>query len=301
MNGVYGTKRPAKITSKDVDIFYFYRPSRNSDDDINFSDGRWKKIDSSILSETQITQTEVGVDDILSGMYNLRLPLDTFNKVGIYDIYIKPKEVYTTIVDVSTLYAYPNIRGIILDISNTDIPYENGELVGYRVEYFDNGKRTDEFRIITSNNKCEPVAQNLVNGYSKGITYRFNDSSSLVFCTLTPSIGMSFKSTSMPYIGTTLQKIALINTKFNPISLEIEMTDKSIEGLATMLEGRQIRNLNKGLITTFDKDGNIYHQAEYGNIANKDTGINHDFKIPNESGAIDTSEKTRLNEIERQI
>ena len=57
------------------------------------------------------------------------------------------------------------------------------------------------------------------------------------------------------------------------------MVDHDEETLATMLEGDQIRNLNNGIITTFDKDGNVYHQARYGNITNVAEGLNSDFKI----------------------
>lgn len=281
MNNVYGNKRPAIITSNDVDIFYHFRPNRNSDDP-SFSG--FKKIESNILTSVNAS-SEGNNDFVLPGLYNLRLPLNVFNQKGIYTIYIKPKEVRCKITDVSTLAAYPNVKGIVIDSNNLpDLYITNGSLVGYRVEYFnDESNRSEEFRIITSNNKCEPVAQNLNNASQKGIRYRFNDSSSLFFCTLTPSVGMSFKSNALPYIGNTNQEIALINTKFDPIMIEIEMVEHDEETISTMLEGEQLRNLENGTITTFDKEGNIYHQVTTGTITDPDSGLVHDFKFVNKN------------------
>lgn len=307
MNGTYGTNKPAFITSGDVDIFYSYRPSRSTEStDFKY----FKKLSSSLLATVsgETDSTTMASVITLPGMYDLRLPADKFGKVGIYTIYIKPKEIYTKIVDVSTLSSFPNIKGIILsktDLQSVDETFDsaNGSLVGYRVEYFnteDTSDREDFYRIITSSNKCEPISQNLNDTTGSGIRYRFNDSSNLIFCTLSPSTAMSFKSSSAPYIGTTEQKIALINTKLNPIMLEVEMVEHDIETVSTMLEGKQIRNLDSGLITTFDDDGGIYYQATYGNITNSSTGLNHDFKFNNKNN-VNTSEIDRLDEIEKNV
>ena len=218
-------------------------------------------------------------------MYNLRLPLNIFNEKGIYTIYIKPKEIETNIIDVSSLASYPSIKGIVIDGNSieNDLLTSNGSLVGYRVEYFNDDIRSDEFRIITSNNHCEPVAQNLNDPSQKGIRYRFNESSPLIFCTLTPSSAMSFKSNSIPYIGKATQKISLINTKFEPIMMEIEMVEHDIETISTMLEGDQLRNLETNTITTYNSDGSIYHQVSCGTITDPDNGMSHDFKVVNKN------------------
>lgn len=287
MNNVYGTKKPALITADDVDIFYHYRPSRNSND-ADFTN--FKKIDSNLLTTTSLENN----GGVLPGMYNLRLPLNIFNTKGIYTVYIKPKEEEYTLLDVSTLAAYPNIRGIVINSGDKNIP--NNNLVGYRVEYFDNdGNRSDEFRIITSNNKCEPVSQNMNTSFQKGVRYRFNESSNLIFCTVTPSVGMSFKSTTIPNIGQTNQRVKLINTKFNPIMMEIEMVEHDIETISYMLESDQVRNLEQGLITTFNSEGGIYHQAITGKIIDPDTGLAHDFRI--NSNSINNEESNILKTI----
>lgn len=302
-NGVYGTKKPALVTPSDVDIYYYYRPSRNSEA-TGFEN--FKKLDSNLLANTKAPLSDDTDISVLPGMYDMRLPLNIFGKVGIYTIYIKPKEVYGKITDVSTLAAYPNISGIVLDstdfVGGNNSMFVNGALQGYRVEFFDEGKqnRNGEYRIITSNNKCEPVAQNMNDSTAKGIRYRFNDSSNLVFCTVTPSMALSFNSSSKPYIGKVDEKIALVSTKFNPVMLEIEMVQHDIDSLYALQTNTQIRDLDKGVITTFDDDGNIIEQALYGNITNPARGINHDFKIKNDDN-ISFDQETDLQNIIRNI
>ena len=299
-NGTYGTKKPAFITSSDVEIFYTYRPNRNTDSS-EFSG--FVQLDSDILSTVDATDNVGNSLGTLPGVYNIKLPLDKFGRKGIYTIYIRPREINATILDVSTLAAFPNIRGIVFNSSNVtnnndSTIFNNGGLVGYRVEYFDeNGERMQEYRLITSSNRCEPVAQNMNDSSQKGIRYNFNVSSNLIFCTLTPSTAMSFNSNNTPFIGNVNQRIKLINTKFNPVMMEIEMVDHDIETVSTMLEGDQIRNLDKGLITTFDSDGNIYHQASYGHMVNKQTGLNVDFKLANDETTVYLDEEDKLDEV----
>ena len=292
MNNVYGNSRPAIINSNDIEIFYSYKPSRGSDDASFLT---FKQLDSTLLSETSAT-IDNSSNFVLPGLYNMKLPFNIFNKKGIYTIYIKPKEVITNIIDVSTISSYPNVRGIVIDGTSIEetLLTTNGSLVGFRVEYFnEESVRSEEFRIITSNNHCEPVAQNLNDPMQKGISYRFNDSSPLIFCTLTPSTSMSFRSNSVPYIGKASQKIALINTKFEPIMLEIELVDHDIETISTMLEGDQLRNLETGTITTYNNEGGIYKQFITGTITDPDTKLSHDFKVSNDD-RIDFNEKINL-------
>ena len=274
-NYKYEKKKPAFITSNDVDIFYSYRPNRNTNSS-EFS--AFKKLDSDILTSVNAEDEAGDSLGVLPGIYNIKLPLDKFSLPGIYTIYIKPKEIQSRIVDVSTLAAYPDVRGIVISASNTISPdssiFNNGGLVGYRVEYLDDTNvRMGEYRLITSSNRCEPVAQNLNDSVQNSIRYRFNDSSNLLFCTVTPSTSMSFKSSSTPYIGENGQNVKLVNTKFNPVMFEVELVEHDDETIATMLEGDQLRNLDNGLITTFNKDGEPYHQASYGHVVNKGTNL----------------------------
>jgi hypothetical protein len=47
-NGVYGTNLPSRVTSSDVDIFYAYHETRNSD---SVEEAVFTKLPSSILSD----------------------------------------------------------------------------------------------------------------------------------------------------------------------------------------------------------------------------------------------------------
>ena len=163
--GAYGTTIPINIANVDipnlVDISFVYHETRSYD---SLSSGKFKHLDSSILTQAKREQEDTDVDEYIEGMYNLQLPLGEFNKKGFYTVYIKPKEIEAIITDVGNLTAFPNVRGLVLDttqIQNASISTKarkNNELVGYRVIYLDeNGNREDYYRIITSNNKCEPV------------------------------------------------------------------------------------------------------------------------------------------------
>ena len=273
--GVYGTTIPSRITSNDVDIFYAYHETRNSD---SVEESVFTKLPSSILSDVLYDGETGATDNILEGLYNLKLPLQYFNKKGFYTVYIKPREYPIVISDVSTLTAFPNIRGIILDSTTADEPLKsiistNNSLVGYRIIYLtDDGKREDYFRLITSNNRCEPIVQTSNDSSNKSYTYRYNESSTLSFLTLTPSTAPSFKSNAAPFIGKPTQRILLVNTMLEPVMLDIEMTEHDLDTLSYMLEGSQLRDLDNGLVTTFDDNNQIYHQSEHYTIKDSATG-----------------------------
>ena len=270
MVGAYGTNIPINIANVDipnlVDISYSYHETRSYD---SLANATFKQLDSNIL--TQATRELDGnvADKFVEGMYNLQLPLSEFNKKGFYTVYIKPKEIEAIITDVGALTAFPSVRGLILDteqINNDSIKVKarkNNELVGYRIIYLDeNGNRQDYYRIITSNNKCEPVVQAPNSSSDKPYSYRYDDASSLIFVTVSPSSAPTFKENAIPYIGKPTQKILLVNTLFEPIQLDIEMCDHDIDTISYMLESSQLRDLDNGLITTFNSRDEIYHQKE---------------------------------------
>lgn len=274
--GVYGQVIPANVSSDDVDIWYKYSETRSASSSAEYD---FKKLDSNILIQSVHEDTDGYPDNVLSGMYNLKLPTDTFGKKGFYTIYIKPKEIKTVITDIGVLAVYPDIKGIVIDTNTvTDsttrqLLKTNNELVGYRIEYLDSANnKTNYFRIVTSCNKCEPVIQNMGGTNQKAVRYRYNDNSNLVFITLTPSIAPSFKSNLLPFIGNVSQSIIITNTKFTPICLDVEMVNHDADTISTMLEGSQLRDWDKGLVTTFNDDNEIYHQSENTSIKNKYTG-----------------------------
>lgn len=273
-NGTYGTRIPVSVSEGDVEIYYSYRKTRNDDSEESL---KFHKLSASILSQSRIDSEDNKTDNILEGLYNLKLPVEYFNKKGFYTVYIKPREIELDILDVSALSAYPDVKGIIIDTNqlSNDIKETfkvNNALVGYRVIYYQGKERQNYYRLITSSNKCEPVIQTVSGENQKLTRYRYNENSSLVFLTLTPSNSPTFKANAAPFIGTTAQHIALVNTKFEPIMIEIEMVDHDADTISTMLEGNQVRDLDRGLITTFNEDNEIYAQHEHYSLKSEYTG-----------------------------
>jgi hypothetical protein len=228
------------------------------------------------------TASGVSGFEVFGGMYTLKLPVNTFSSKGFYTIMIKPVEIRTKIVDVGVLSAYPDIKGILFDIST--IPtnfvnrFENDGLVGYRIEYLDtnvgaaDAKIPNFFRVVTSNNRAEPVNQNLTNSNQKAIRYRFNDNSSLTFCTVSPASASNVKPNALPFIGQPNQNVIITNTFFNPIMIEVEIVDHDIETLAFALFGNQTKSLEDGIYTIYNFSNQIYKQYDLYEIKDTFTG-----------------------------
>lgn len=278
--GTYGIVRPADITPDDVEIFYHYTPSRDKIGNtslikLNPSEVLFK-MDNPNKSQSNITGPE-----LFGGMYTLKLPAATFGTKGFYTIIIKPIEIRTRIVDVGVLSAFPDTLGILFDLSS--IPqnllnrFENNGLVGYRIEYLNttptpDAKINNFFRIITSNNRAEPVNQNLTNSNQKAIRYRFNDNSTLTFCTVSPSSASNVKPNALPFIGQPNQQVIITNTFFNPIMLEIEMVQHDIETLAFAMFGNQSKSLEDGIYTIYNFNNDIYKQYDLYEIKDRFSG-----------------------------
>ena len=127
----------------------------------------------------------------------------------------------------------------------------------------DNGpgqKVNNFFRIITSNNRAEPVNQNLTNSNQKAIRYRFNDNSTLTFCTVSPASASNVKPNALPFIGQPNQNVIITNTFFNPVMLEIEMVEYDDESLAYALYSNQTKSLDDGIYTIYNFGNQIYKQ-----------------------------------------
>ena len=298
--GVYGTNIPIHIDSNKlsslVDISYCYNESRAYD---SLSSSKFTSLPSSVLANcTREVESGSNLDEIVDGMYTLQLPLSDFNKKGFYTVYIKPKEYAINITDVGCLSAYSDVRGIILDtnaITDDDIiknmARTNNGLVGFRIVFLDeNGVREDYYRIVTSNNKCEPVIQAPNSSSDKTYTYRYDDSSSLTFLTVSPSSAPTFKSNATPYIGKPTQRILLVNTLFEPIQLDIEMVTHDADTISNMLEGSQLRDLDNGLVTTYNEKNEIYAQSEHYTLKENASG-NPVYEVKkNKTDSIDFSQ-----------
>lgn len=248
MSGMYGTVKPADINlDSDVEIFYHYRPSLNSDD-TDFSE--FKTLENNVLEKCKYNSKTI------SGLYNLKLPLEIFNKKGIYTIYIRPKEINITIENIGNLSSFPDVRGIVFKASDLPNFKTSNALVGYRVVYYD-GEIENDFKIITSSNLCNAVS-------TPTVRYTFNNTGDLIFCTVTPSLATTFNPNILPDIGSTSESVKLVNTKFNPIMIELELVEHDAETLSYMIEGNQLVDKDNAIITTFNTNGDIYHQSEYG-------------------------------------
>ena len=263
--GTYGTIRPADVSPEDVDIILNYTPSRDETDNFVLT-----KLDSLSILRPYYNNDTTGVNngiEILGGLYNLKLPAEQFNRIGIYTIFIRPVQIRTTILDCGVLSALPNVKGLIFDLNSVPSAYRNKfvnqGLVGFRIEYLnsDGTKIPNFFRIITSSFFCEPVVQNLTNLSQKAIRYRYSDNNTnLLFCTLSPSSAPTNKPNATPYIGQPNQNVIITNTFFNPITLDIEIAEHDFSTLAIALYGNQTKSMDDGIYTLYDNANNIYKQ-----------------------------------------
>jgi hypothetical protein len=263
--GSYGTIRPSDVSPADVDIIMNYTPTRDVTDQFVLT-----KLDAQTILRPYFANSETGGNagvEVLGGLYNLTLPANQFNALGIYTLYIRPAEIRTVISDCGVLSALPNVKGIIIDISDVPTQYQNKfvpqGLVGFRVEYLnpDGSKIPNFFRVVTSSFFCEPVTTNEVNVTQKAVRYRYIDGdSNLIFLTLSPSSSPTNKPNATPFIGQPDQDIIITNTFFNPVSVEIEMVEYDISSLAIALYGNQTKSIDDGIYTIYDSNDNIYRQ-----------------------------------------
>jgi hypothetical protein len=290
--GTYGTTRPADMSPEDVEIILHYTPSRDFTENFEL-----RRLNAENILTPYFHNENTGGNanvEILGGLYNLQLPADEFNQLGIYTLYIRPAEIRTTISDCGVLSAIPNVKGIIVDLNNVPVQYRNNfvnqGLVGFRVEYLnsDGTKIPNFYRIITSSFFCEPVVTNLVNSSQKSIRYRYVDSGSdLLFCTLSPTSAPTNKPSATPFIGTPNQSIIITNTFFNPITIDIEVANYDLDTLGIALYGNQTKSIEDGIYTIYDTQNNIYKQYnlfevrdEFNNLlfeVRQDRGDNIDF------------------------
>ena len=121
--GTYGTIRPADVSPEDVEIILNYTPSRDETDNFVLT-----KLDAPSILKPYFNNSSTGGNpgvEILGGLYNLKLPADQFNKIGIYTLLIRPAQIRTKILDCGVLSALPNVRGIVIDLNSVPTQYRN--------------------------------------------------------------------------------------------------------------------------------------------------------------------------------
>jgi hypothetical protein len=272
--GSYGTIRPSDVSPEDVEIILLYTESRDVTNNFTL-----KKLNAPSILTPYFHNTETGGNpniEVIGGLYNLQLPAEEFNALGIYTLVIRPIEIRTLITDCGVLSALPNVNGIVIDLNNVPQQFRNKfinqGLVGFRVEYLNNDgtKIPNFFRIVTSSFFCEPVVTNLTNTSEKAIRYRYVDgSSNLMFLTLTPSAAPTNKPSAVPFIGQPNQSIIVTNTFFDPQTIEIELVEHDASTLALALYGNQTKSIEDGIYTIYDSDNNIYKQYNLFEIRNE--------------------------------
>lgn len=277
--GTYGIVRPADVTPDDVEIFYNYTSSR---DKLSTSLIKIENPNDVLIKMDNPNKSQSGISgfEMFGGMYTLKLPVSIFSAKGIYTIVIKPIEIRTNIVDVGVLSAFPDIKGVLFDIASIPTSlanrFENNNLIGYRIEYLDetatDAKVHNVFRVVTSNNRAEAVNQNLTNTNQKAIRYRFNDNSTLVFCTVSPNSSANVQPNIFPFIGQPNQKVIITNTFFNPIMIELEMVENDVDTLAYAMFGNQTKSLEDGIYTIYNFNNQIYKQYDLYEIKDRFTG-----------------------------
>ena len=263
--GSYGTIRPADVSPEDVEIILNYTPSRDNTDNFTLT-----TLNAQDVLKPYFNNGDTGGNadvEILGGLYNLKLPADQFNALGVYNLYLRPAQIRTTINDCGVLSAIPNVKGLIFNLEQVPSQYRNKfvaqGLVGFRIEYLnpDGSKIPNFFRIITSSFYCEPVTENQTNSSQKSIRYRYVDgATNLLFCTVSPSSSPTNKPNATPFIGQPNQNVVISNTYFNPISIEVEIVEHDISTLAIALYVNQTKSMDDGIYTIYDSNNNIYKQ-----------------------------------------
>jgi hypothetical protein len=293
--GSFGNIRPSDVSINDIEIFYSYSSTRSN------NNNEFIRVDANdLLQEINLpTDDELagaGQENILEGLYNLNLPASTFNQLGFYTIYLRPKKFRLNLEDCGVLSALPNVKGLVID-SNV-LPSDlvaNNALQGYRVEYInsDGTKLRNTSRYVVTANKVVPVTENIGNTSQSAIRYRFDDAGSLLFLQVTPSSSSNVKPNANPFIGNPGQTILLSSTAFNPLTVEIEFVENDIDTIVDFVGGEQIKDVDNGILTyyTLDNNGNrqILKQFDLFEIKD-DIGNVSLYEVKQERQSIDTSQ-----------
>ncbi len=279
--GIFGTKKLADITVDDVDILYAYNSSRESLGDTTFkplfptiTDADLKKM--------------LGAD----GVYKLRLPADKFNQLGFYSILIKPKTIETIIQDCSFVVSSDNNdikiskKGIVIPSAQFQ---KAGSIIGFQIEYFDKNdvKIKNLHRIVTSSELVSVSTNN--NTINQGANaYTLDPGGTNLFLTVTPDEPSLISNSTTIDIGQKGQKILISNTFFDPISIEVEMTDMTIKTLGIGIFGNSTRDLETSILSYFDDQNRIYRQ--YNLYTNKKKFSNGNIDIREQRSIINLNQ-----------
>jgi hypothetical protein len=251
--GIFGTKKMADVSVNDVDILYAFNPDRETIGDTTFQPLF------STISDADLKKM-LGAD----GVYKLRLPADKFNQLGFYSIIIKPKTIETVIQDCSYIISSDNSsiniskKGIVIPAAQFQ---QAGSIIGFQIEYFDsnNVKINNLHRIVTSSDLVSISTNN--NTVNQGAnSYVLDQGGTNLFLTVTPDEPSLISSSASVNIGTRGQTILVSNTYFDPVTIEVEMTDMTLKTLGFGIFGNSTRDLETNILSYFDDQNRIYRQ-----------------------------------------
>jgi hypothetical protein len=297
--GSYGIVRPADVSPEDVEILYHYTSGRTTTAPITLTKLNAEDVLTPVYHNANtVDDSNVQGNEILGGLYNLKLTSEKFSELGVYTLHLRPKQIRTSITDCGVLASLPSVRGLVIDLNNVPAAYRNRftpqGLVGYRIEYINtNGtfqKIPNFYRVVTSSFYCQPIVSNLSNSTDKAIRYQYTDqTSNLVFLTITPSSSPSSRPNVVPFIGQPGQNIILTNTFFNPTTLEIEMVEHDASTLAHALYGNQTKAITPGIYTIYDNNNNNAIYKQYNLFEVKDEFNETMYEVREERDIIDES------------
>lgn len=286
--GVTGIIRPSTVDLNDIEVLYSFTPDRI----IPPTD--FLPLDVNQIISKRFLST--ASNQVLQGMYTLKLPINVFSGVGYYTLLIRPKQIVTTILDCGVLSQLPDQKGIILDTNRTELQalgekLNAGGLCGFRVEYLnsDDGSIIPNlFSTVAYSNRCEAISQPSNAATQKSVVYRFNDTANLMFLSVTPASSPSIKPNAFPYIGVAGQQIIMSNTYFDPQVIDIELTEYNLRKIALLVNGERTLNVETGIENIYDENRNILTQSTLYDI--KDEAANPLYKVKTNNTEIDTSE-----------
>ena len=197
-------------------------------------------------------------------------------------------------MDCGVLSSLPTINGIVIDLNATQLPDNlkaNNALQGFKIEYLntDGTKLRNTVRYVVTANKVVPVSENIGNTSQKAVRYRFDDSGTLMFLQVTPSSSSDVKPNVLPFIGNTGGIILISNTYFSPLVLEVEMVENTIDTLTNYVAGEQIKDVQNGILTYFDKNRVIIKQDNLYEIKDDVTNVPL-FEVKEERTNIDETQ-----------
>ena len=269
--GIFGTKKLADVTNDDVDILYAFSPSKEALGEISFR----PLFDS--ITDADLKKM-LGAD----GVYKLRLPADKFNQLGFYSVLIKPKTIETVIQDCSYVVSSDdnNIKiskkGIVIPAAQFQ---KAGSIIGYQIEYFDKNdvKIKNLHRVVTSSELVSISTNN--NTVNQGASsYVLDPGGTNLFLTVTPDEPSLISSNATVDIGQRGQKVLISNTYFDPVTIEVEMTDMTIKTLGYGIFGNSTRDLETSVLTYFDDQNRIYRQYNLYTTKKKFSNGNIDIR-----------------------